>query len=181
MKLSKSLSFTTILFSATHATPNPGSSAALTPRESIVDTLLTFYRSLDVKSESLFRSVTTSDLIFDGTAFASIGVGAPEPMVSQDIIAPALIASLNMTTSHNLVNFQVQIDDQYANITAYVLAYHWKLLEEPRQNPLNNYLMSNWVEGNVRRENDTWKLEKVKLKPFFQSGNIEVMGLKQNN
>lgn len=147
-------------------------------QEAIINTASTFYRSLDEKSESLLRSVTTKDLIFDGTLFADIGLGTPNPLVGQDAIAPFLIAALsNMTTMHNLANFRLEVDASYTNVTAYVLAYHLKVLEQPRENPRNNYLMGNRFQGSVVKEKGTWKLGKVKLFPFFQSGNIEVMGL----
>ncbi|KAL1602533.1 hypothetical protein SLS60_005949 [Paraconiothyrium brasiliense] len=174
MKLSHVLASTSLFLSRTHAI----GVGLPTTREAIIDTLLTFYRSLDLKSESLLRSTTTSDLVFDGTAFASIGVGAPEPLVGQDVIAPALIASLPMTTSHNLANLHVSFtSDGKANVTAYVLAYHYKKIAQPAESSRNVYLMSNWVEGVARREGGVWKLERVKLEPFFQSGNAEIMGL----
>ncbi|KAJ4348665.1 uncharacterized protein N0V89_010043 [Didymosphaeria variabile] len=174
MKLFPILSSTALFLSGVHAI-----AAGPSTREAITDTLLTFYRSLDLKSESLLRSTTTPDLVFDGTAFASIGVGAPDPMVGQDVIAPALIASLPMTTSHNLANLRVvfHLEGAKANVTAYVLAYHYKLLSEPAESTSNVYLMSNFVEGLARRESGVWKLERVRLEPFFQSGNLEVMGL----
>jgi hypothetical protein len=37
--------------------------------------------------------------------------------------------------------------------------------------------MGNRLEGGLVKEQDTWRIEGVKLYPFFQSGNIEVMGL----
>jgi hypothetical protein len=148
-------------------------------RDAISDTTLTFYRSLDKKNETLFRSVATNNLVFDGTLFATIGVGAPEPLVGLDIIAPSLIAALNMTTMHNVGNFVVDVGAQHANVSAYVLAYHYKQLEEPRENPRNRYLMGNEFKGGLVREkgNGKWRFEWVKVFPFFQDGNIAVMGL----
>lgn len=146
----------------------------------VIDTLLAFYRSVDLKSATLMRSVTTPNLIFDGTAFASIGIGAPTPLVGQDIIVPGLLASLSMTTMHNVGNFQVNfVGKERANVTAYVLAYHYKEMEGPRENPRNNYLMGNLFAGSaVKGKGDAmWRFESVRLEPFFQSGNIAVMGL----
>ena len=152
-------------------------------REAIIDTVHTFYRSPDEKNESLLRSATTKDLIFDGTLFADIGLGAPDPLVGQDMIAPFLITALSMKTMHNLANMRVdfEVDGNHAHITAYVLAYHYKELQQPRENPRNNYLMGNKFQGSIVREMGSWKLGMVKLSPFFQSGNIAVMGLNNTN
>ncbi|KAF2655147.1 hypothetical protein K491DRAFT_693170 [Lophiostoma macrostomum CBS 122681] len=151
--------------------------ASLTNHEAIIDTALLFYRSLDLKSESLMRSITTSNITFNGTLFASIGLGLSEPLVGQENVVPALIGALPMTTMHNLQNFRVEVEGGRGNVTAYVLAYHYKQLEEPRENPRNNYLMGNRLEGSVVRGEGVWKFEFVRLEPFFQSGNIDVMGL----
>jgi hypothetical protein len=158
----------------------------------IVSATLLFYRALDLKNETLLRSITAPHLVFDGALFASIGVGAPEPLVGQDIIAPGLIAALDMTTMHNVGNFVVNVDGdggdggvEHANVSAYVLAYHYRRVEEPAENPRNRYLMGNEFRGGlVRSGNGTgdgkgreWMFEWVKLFPFFQDGNKEVMGL----
>jgi len=177
MKLFQFFAITTLCIAST-------SGAALrnnfVDQQAIIETASALYRSLDEKSETLMRSTTTKDLIFDGSLFADIGLGAPEPLVGQDIIVPNLLAALSMTTMHNLANFRVEVDGNRANVTCYVLAYHCKQLEEPRENPRNNYLMGNKFEGSVVREKGTWKLGKVKLSPFFQSGNIAVMAPPQN-
>ena len=174
MKLLHLLAIATFCIASTRGATRPNDFA---DREAIIDTALTFYRSLDEKSESLLRSTTTKDLIFDGTLFAEIGLGAPDPLVGQNVIAPSLIAALSMTTMHNLANFRVEVEANHANVTAYVLAYHYKELEQPRENPWNNYLMGNKFEGRVVKEKGIWKLGMVKISPFFQSGNIVVMGL----
>jgi hypothetical protein len=109
-------------------------STNLVDQDAVITTTLTFYRSLDEKSEALMRSVTIKNLIFDGTLFADIGLGAPTPLSGQANIIPGLFASLRMTTMHNA-------DHLHANVTAYVLAYHYKQLKDPRENPRNNYLI----------------------------------------
>ncbi|KAF2635176.1 hypothetical protein P280DRAFT_473929 [Massarina eburnea CBS 473.64] len=176
----------TAIFDTTISLSQPLSSS-YTDHAAITSTVLTFYRSIDLKSASLMRSTTTPSLIFDGTAFASIGIGAPEPLVGQDIIVPGLLASFaNLTTMHNVGNFNVTFiagEKERANVTAYVLAYHYREVEMPTESPRNNYLMGNLfvgsvVQGEGNRGMD-WKLERVELRPFFQSGNIEVMGLTQ--
>jgi hypothetical protein len=172
------LTLAAICLTGTSATTRP-QPQQLTPREAIIDTALLFYRSLDLKSESLMRSVTTKTLSFDGSLFADIGLGLPEPIHGQDNVVPAVLAALQMTTMHNLQNFRVEIDGAKGNFTSYVVAYHYKKLMEPRQNPVNVYMMGNLFEGNVVKEKEEWLLDAIKLTPFLQSGNIEVMGLKQ--
>jgi hypothetical protein len=153
---------------------------ALTDREAIIDTLLAFTQSLDDKNETLLRTVTTQDIVFDGTLFADIGLGGREPVVGQDAIVSSLLGVLTMPTSHHLSNFRVQQLDgghaNRANLTAYVLAHHHKLLEEPRENPLNLYVMANRYQAGMVRDKGKWKLGWLKLLPVWQSGNRAVMG-----
>src|SRR5688572_29004863 len=93
-----------------------------TDRESSIDTALAFGQTLDEKSEAFMRSVTTKNIIFDGTLFAGIGLGGREPLVGQDVIAQSVLGVLTMPTSHHLSNFGVQLDRaDHANLTAYVL------------------------------------------------------------
>jgi hypothetical protein len=169
-------------------------SLSLTDHNAIISTTLQFYRSLDLKSPSLLRSATTPNITFDGSLFVSIGLGLPEPLVGQDVVVPALVGALPMTTMHTLANFYVEVEGEEvgeeeggvragggrrANVSAYVLAYHYKQVEEPRENPRNNFLMGNRFEGRVVKGDGDgmWRLEAVRLEPFFQSGTIEVMGL----
>ena len=147
-------------------------------RDAIIETIHTFYRSVDTKNQSLMRSVTTSEITLDGTLFVDLGIGMSEPIVGQDILVPALAASLtNITTMHNVGNFSVQLHGDRANVSYYVQAYHYKKLEEPRENPRNVYLMGNHLFGDIVKEKGEWKFEHIKVAPFFQSGNIAVMGL----
>ncbi|KAK4033727.1 hypothetical protein C8A01DRAFT_39813 [Parachaetomium inaequale] len=156
------------------------SPSALTDREAIIDTLLAFTQSLDDKNETLLRTVTTTNIIFDGTLFADIGLGGREPVVGQDALVPSLLGVLTMPTSHHLSNFRVQLLDaahaDHANLTAYVLAHHHKLLEEPRENLRNLYVMANRYQASMVRDKGKWKLEWLKLLPVWQSGNRAVMG-----
>jgi hypothetical protein len=88
----------------------------LVEKDAVTTTILSFYRSLDEKSEALMRSVTTTDLVFDGTLFAAIGLGAPAPLVGIDIIAPGLLAAFtNITTMHNVGTFHVESGTDEAN------------------------------------------------------------------
>ncbi|KAK0733087.1 hypothetical protein B0T26DRAFT_669536 [Lasiosphaeria miniovina] len=155
-------------------------SSGLTDREAIIDTVLAFGQSLDDKNESLMRSVTTQGIIFDGTLFADIGLGAPEPLVGQDVVASSLLGVLTMATSHHLGNFRIQpLDLNRANLTVYVLAHHHKQLEDPRQNPRNLYVMGNRWQAAVVKDKGNWKLGWLKILPVWQSGNIAVMGLEE--
>ena len=175
MKLSQILILTPLFSIGTSCTTCGPSD--LCGREAIIDTVLVFTQSLDDKSESLMRSVTTEDITFDGTLFSDIGLGAPEPLVGQDVVAPSLLGVLTMATSHHLSNFRIQLDADRANLTAYVLAHHHKQLEDPRENPRNIYVMGNRWQAGVVRDKGKWKLEWLKILPVWQSGNIAVMGL----
>lgn len=147
-------------------------------QDAIIDTVLTFTQSLDDKSESLLRSATAANIIFDGTLFADIGIGALEPLVGQDSVVLLLQAFEGMSTSHHLTNFRVTVDGQsHANFTAYAQAYHYSRLEEPRENPKNIYLMGNRYAGGLVKADDEWKLDYFKIHPVWQSGNIAVMGI----
>ncbi|KAI9149606.1 hypothetical protein HJFPF1_11661 [Paramyrothecium foliicola] len=159
-------------------TSGGGLSSDFSERGAITDAILAFYQSLDDKSESLMRSVTTKEFIFDGSQFAEIGLGPPVPIVGQDTIAPFLLAALNMTTSHHVSNFRIQVHEKkQANLTAYVLAHHYKQIEKLREDPRNQYIMGNKVEASVIKDKGKWKLNSIKLLPFWQSGNTNVMGL----
>jgi hypothetical protein len=148
-------------------------------RDAITDTALAFYQSLDDKSESLMRSVTTQDFVFNGSLFAEVGLGPSVPIVGQDVVAPFLLAALNMTTSHHISNFRIQLHTKdQAKLTAYVLAHHYKQLGQFTDDPRNLYIMGNKIEGSAVKDKGKWKLNWVKILPFWQSGNIEVMGLK---
>jgi hypothetical protein len=122
MKLSNLFTTTSALLAATTQASHPSTSQH---EADIMKTAQTFYRALDIKSESLMRSVTTANLTFDGSAFAPIDVGSNEPLVGQDLVVPGILAILNMTTMHNLANYNVtRVEGGRANVTAYVLAYH---------------------------------------------------------
>ncbi|KAF1948776.1 hypothetical protein CC80DRAFT_556030 [Byssothecium circinans] len=191
MKLSCLLPKATLILHTASSQPTPVISSADTA--DIASTLLLFYRSLDLKSDPLLRTITTTNFTFDGTAFSSIGIGAPVPLVGQDVIIPGLLEGFkNLTTMHNVGNFNVtayngnkkgdrHAEEERANATAYVLAYHYKALEVPRESPRNNYLMGTLFLGDLvkKGEKGKWKFERVELKPFFQSGNSDVMGLGQ--
>ncbi|KAF1979203.1 hypothetical protein BU23DRAFT_150269 [Bimuria novae-zelandiae CBS 107.79] len=168
----------TLASAALHVYATP---AGPSSHEAIAAPLYAFYRALDLKSAPLLLLSTTEDLVFDGTAFASIGIGAPVPLVGQDVIVPSLLSSLKMTTMHNLANVQVEEvgggGEGRANVTAYVLAYHHKELFKPSSNTGNVYLMGNLAAAGVVRKEGGWKVEKLTLIPFFQSGNKVVMGL----
>jgi hypothetical protein len=138
---------------------------------------LLFTQSLDDKSESLMRSVTTQDVVFGGTLFADIGLGAPAPLIGQDVIVESLLGLLTMPTSHHLSHFRVQVSGSQANLTAYLLSHHYRLLEQPRENPRNKYEMANRYQAGVVREGGGWKIEWLKVIPAWQSGNLAVMGL----
>jgi hypothetical protein len=178
MKLSHSFTLAPLLLTGVSSTRFQ---TDLADRQAIIDTLIAFSRSLDDKSPPLMRSVTTKDLVFDGTLFADIGLGLPEPLVGQDAVGTALFGALTMPTAHYLSNFHLQRDRgaNHANLTAYALATHHKQLEEPRQNPNNLYVQSNRWHAGLVKDKGEWKIEWFKVQPVWQSGNIVVMGLWQ--
>jgi len=185
-------SFLSLVFSASSLPPS--SPSLLSPHQSITSTITSFFHALDTKNESLVRTLTTPTITFDASAFSSLGFAFTAPLVGRDTVAPAVIAAVhNLTTSHNLSNLRIKVqgdkdedvDDEQdsrtcpstADAAFYVLAWHWRRIQEDRAAPGNVYLMSNRYEVGLVREGGNWAMEVFRIFPIFQMGNKEVMGM----
>lgn len=147
----------------------------LTDREAAIDALIRFVCALDEADSDLSASSLTEDAIME-LKFSHNG--ASNRIVNgRETIVKLLMDAVGkpLDTTHMATNIRCSVEGDKANLSATILAQHFRLGEGPGAEYKDYYLFGNLYNCSVVREEDYWKINKVTIKASWTLGEPSVM------
>ena len=144
-------------------------------RYEIADALHRFAFGLDHGDADSLASALTEDCLFDfRPAGRKLGLDFPK-LTDRQAIVGALIPLLGpLDTSHTVSNLQIEISEDSAMLSCYVLAQHFMPREGPRPGSENALLMNRY-DCELLRDGDKWRFQRMTIDNAWAQGNPEIL------
>jgi len=144
-------------------------------RYEIADTLHRYAFGLDHGDADSLASALTEDCIFDFTpAGRKVGLNFPRLTSRQAIIDAVLPLIGPLDTSHTCSNLQIEISDDSATLSAYVMSQHFMPREGSRRGSENALLMNRY-DCELVRDGQKWRFKLITIDNAWAQGDPEIL------
>lgn len=144
-------------------------------RYEIADALHRYAFGLDHGDADSLASALTEDCIFDFTpAGKKLKLDFPKLTGRQAILDSVLPLIGPLDTSHSASNLQIEISDDSATLSAYVMSQHFMPREGPRRGTESALLMNRY-DCDLARDGDKWRLKRITIDNAWCEGDPEIL------
>lgn len=146
-----------------------------TDRYEIADALHRYAFGLDHGDADSLASALAEDCVFDFSP-ASRKLHLDFPMVTgREAILNALLPLLGpLDTSHSASNLQIEISDDSATLSAYVMSQHFMPREGSRRGSENALLMNRY-DCELVRDDQRWRFKRITIDNAWAQGDPEIL------
>lgn len=140
-------------------------------RFAVIDALLRFAAGQDLRDPALLSSAFARDAELDFVQPARrLGVELGVFKGRAEILSSIHAALADVDTTHSVTNTRVEIDGDRASLFALVEAQHL-----PRADHSRNLLLKNFYWLKLRRERDSWLIERMRIQNAWYRGDPGVL------
>lgn len=144
-------------------------------RYEIADTLHRFAFGLDHGDTDSLASALAEDCILDfRPADRKLHLGIPRITGRQAILDAVLPLIGPLDTSHTATNLQIEISDDSATLSAYVMSQHFMPREGSRRGAENALLMNRY-DCELVRDDQKWRFKRIIIDNAWSQGNPEIL------
>jgi hypothetical protein len=144
-------------------------------RHEIADTLHRYAFGLDHGDGDSLASALTEDCIFDFTpAGKKLKLDFPKLTGRQAILDSLLPLIGPLDTSHTASNLQIEISDDSATLSAYVMSQHFMPREGSRRGTESALLMNRY-DCDLVRDRDKWRFKRITIDNAWCEGDPEIL------
>ena len=144
-------------------------------RYEIADALYRYAFGLDHGDADSLASVLTDDCIFDFTpAGKKLQLEFPKVTGRQSILGALLPLIGPLDTSHTASNLQIEISDDSATLSAYVMSQHFMPREGSRRGTESALLMNRY-DCDLVRDGDKWRFKRITIDNAWCEGDPEIL------
>lgn len=144
-------------------------------RYEIADALHRYCFGLDHGDADSLGSALTEDCVFDFTpAGRKVGLNFPRLTSRQAIIDAVLPLIGPLDTSHTCSNLQIEISDDSATLSAYVMSQHFMPREGSRRGSENALLMNRY-DCELVRDGQKWRFKRITIDNAWAQGDPEIL------
>jgi SnoaL-like protein len=144
-------------------------------RYEIADALHRYAFGLDHGDADSLASALTEDCIFDFTpAGKKLKLDFPKLTGRQAILDSVLPLIGPLDTSHTASNLQIELSDDSATLSAYVMSQHFMPREGPRRGTESALLMNRY-DCDLVRDGDKWRLKRITIDNAWCEGDPEIL------
>ena len=153
--------------------PNAG---GLTDREAAMDAIIRFVCALDNGDEDLMNSAFTEDIVVDLSPFRKVGMRY-DPVEGRKAVVDRMMTAVGkpLDTTHSATNLRCTVSGDKAELTACILAQHFRGGEGPSPEYQDFYFFGNQYEASLVRAGELWRVKKLLIAPAWTFGKPEVM------
>ena len=144
-------------------------------RYEIADALHRFCFGLDHGDADSLASAFTEDCVFDfRPAGKKLQLDFPV-MTGREAILDSVLPLIGpLDTSHTASNLQIEISDDSATLSAYVMSQHFMPREGARRGA-DHALLMNRYDCDVVREGQKWRLKRITVSNAWAQGDPEIL------
>ncbi|MFE4756795.1 nuclear transport factor 2 family protein [Streptomyces mirabilis] len=144
----------------------------LVDRSEISETVIRYFRALDLQDWPAMRATLTDTLDLD---FSELFGDPREVVASDDFVgaAPHRMGGFR-ATQHISPNHVITIDGDSAEMTAYMNAWH--VVEGP-DGIEQTYVLRGSYDITMRRMSDGWRMSRLRMRVWHETGNKDVFRL----
>jgi hypothetical protein len=144
-------------------------------RYEIADTLHRYAFGLDHGDADSLASALTEDCVFDFTPAGKKLKLDFVKLSGRQAILDALLPLIGpLDTSHTANNLQVEISDDSATLSAYVMSQHFMPHEGPRRGTESALLMNRY-DCDLVRDGDKWRFKRITIDNAWCEGDPEIL------
>lgn len=144
-------------------------------RYEIADTLHRYAFALDHGDADSLASALAEDCVFDFTpAGRKLKLDFPRLTGRQAIVDSVLPLIGPLDTSHTVSNLQVEISDDSATLSAYVMSQHFMPHEGSRRGSENALLMNRY-DCELIRDGQKWRFKRITIDNAWAQGDPEIL------
>ena len=144
-------------------------------RYEIADALHRYAFGLDHGDADSLASALTEDCIFDFTpAGKKLKLDFSKLTRRQAILDTVLPLIGPLDTSHTATNLQIEISDDSATLSAYVLSQHFMPREGSRRGAENALLMNRY-DCELVRDSQKWRFKRITIDNAWSQGDPEIL------
>src|SRR5437588_7828755 len=144
-------------------------------RYEIADALHRYAFGLDHGDADSLASALTEDCVFDFTpAGKKLKLDFPKLTGRQAILDAILPLIGPLDTSHTASNLQIEISDDSATLSAYVMSQHFMPRQGSRRGSENALLMNRY-DCELARDGQKWRFKRVTIDNAWAQGNPEIL------
>jgi hypothetical protein len=146
-----------------------------TDRYEIADALHRYAFGLDHGDADSLTSALADDCVFDFTpAGRKLKLDFPRLTGRQAIVDAVLPLIGPLDTSHTTSNLQIEISDDSATLSAYVMSQHFMPREGSRRGSENALLMNRY-DGELVRDGQKWRFKRITIDNAWAQGDPEIL------
>jgi hypothetical protein len=146
-------------------------------RYEIADALHRYSFALDHGDADSLTSALTEDCVFDFTpAGKKLKLAFPKLMGREAILDSLLPLIGPLDTSHTASNLQIEINDDSATLSAYVMSQHFMPREGPRRGTESALLMNRY-DCDLIRDGDKWRFKRITIDNAWCEGDPEILNV----
>src|SRR5216110_3745263 len=144
-------------------------------RYEIADTLHRFAFGLDHGDADSLASAFTEDCVFDfRPAGKKLHLDFPVMTGRQAILDSVLPLIGPLDTSHTASNLQIEVGDDSATLSAYVMSQHFMPREGARRGAENALLMNRY-DCELVRDTQKWRFKRITVSNAWSQGDPEIL------
>jgi SnoaL-like domain len=144
-------------------------------RYEIADALHRYCFALDHGGADSLASALTEDCVFDfRPAGKKLHLDFPLITGRQSILESVLPLIGPLDTSHTASNLQIEISDDSATLSAYVMSQHFMPREGSRRGAENALLMNRY-DCELVRDGEKWRLRRIVISNAWAQGDPEIL------
>jgi hypothetical protein len=144
-------------------------------RYEIADTLHRYAFGLDHGDADSLASALAEDCVFDFTpAGRKLKLEFPRLTGRQSIVDAVLPLIGPLDTSHTASNLQIEISDDSATLSAYVMSQHFMPREGSRRGAENALLMNRY-DCELVRDGQKWRFKRITIDNAWAQGDPEIL------
>jgi SnoaL-like domain len=144
-------------------------------RYEIADALHRYAFGLDQDDASSIASALTEDCILDfRPADEKLHLGFPLMTGRQAVLDSVLPLIGPLDTSHTATNLQIEIRDDFATLSAYVMAQHFMPRQGSRRGAENALLMNRY-DCELARDGQKWRFKRITIENAWSQGDPEIL------
>src|SRR5437588_4514761 len=144
-------------------------------RYEIADALHRYAFGLDHGDADSLASALTEDCVFDfRPAGRKLQLDFPRLIGRQAILDTVLPLIGPLDTSHTTSNLQIEISDDSATLSAYVMSQHFMPRQGSRRGSENALLMNRY-DCELARDGQKWRFKRVTIDNAWAQGNPEIL------
>ena len=144
-------------------------------RYEVADTLHRYAFGLDHGDADSLASALTEDCVLDFCrADKKLHLGFPLITGRQAILDSVLPLIGPLDTSHTATNLQIEISDDSATLSAYVMSQHF-MPHEGSQRGAENALLMNRYDCELARDGQKWRFKRITIDNAWSQGDPEIL------